>query len=326
MAGSFGLFGISLRGGGTYSMGNHILFGAYLGLFVTILVTGRHFYGHVLHRAAGRPTTDSVPGYCVWGARGCVLALAVFLSLLALTGLDWLHILLFTSFTLINFTVMSRLLAEAGLFSNAPMWSPAAIILSLAGIRLVGPMPMLLLGTLSYILVMPTREAMMPNVVNALRILQLRRVSPGRAAIWCVITLMVSLCVAIPVTFFWQYKGGTEYINTWSLRQPAQQPMQEALKVHQRLQAQGIHELSPDDSSWQQLAMLSPSGPHLVAIIAGFGLVLTFAYARLRFRNWPIHPILFATWTAAFPLNQVGFAWIYYALSGDIPKRYSIFG
>ncbi len=117
--------------------------------------------------------------------------------------------------------------------------------------------------------------------------------------------------------------------------------------------------------------MLSPSGPHLVAIIAGFGLVLTFAYARLRFRNWPIHPILFATWTAAFPLNQiassfligwlvkviieqfggqtsiakmrplmiglvagelisavfmVGFAWIYYALSGDIPKRYSIFG
>jgi hypothetical protein len=105
---------------------------------------------------------------------------------------------------------------------------------------------------------------------------------------------VVALLVAVPVTFFWIYSGGSTNMSDWSLTQAGKEPLNQALQVQQRLMTQGALESAEQVSGFARLTDMAPNWGILSAFGIGLGLVVLFSFLRLRFNGFPLHPVLFA--------------------------------
>ncbi|MGF1449064.1 MAG: DUF6785 family protein [Opitutales bacterium] len=294
--GTFIVYGTNLRGGGVFAADTFLLYGAYFGLFLMVLYTGRFFYKNVLFRAVGVRTPEKPASYAVWGMRVFLAAMTTFIVTIWMVGLEWQLAILFTLALLVVFTGMSRIIAETGLFWIQPLLFPAVLMLGLFGAQALGPEMILIMGLLGAIIIADPREAFMPYVINALKIVEQRQVSVGRSGGLLFAALLVGMMVAVPVTLFWQYNGGRPNIDDYAYTEMAPKAFKDTLQVQQRLDAQGMLEASREVSGWARLGAISPNPTSLTAFGAGVGLVLLFAFARLRFTKWPLHPVLFLTW------------------------------
>ena len=146
------------------------------------------------------------------------------------------------------------------------------------------------------ILVMDPRESLMPFMSNSLRLLELRRERLGRTALWCGAAVLLGLAVALPLTFYIQYDQGNAIWESWAEQCVPTMQFQNAIAVKRKLDAQGMLDSSLAYAGWERFRHLAPNAACLWGFAAGLVLVLLFSAARLRFRNWPLHPLLFVTW------------------------------
>ncbi len=295
--GTFTIYGTNLRGGGVFAADTFVLYGAYFGLFLMVLYTGRFFYKNVLFRAVGVRTPERPESYAVWGMRVFLASMLTFVVSIWLIGVDWQLAVIFMVAILVVFTGMSRIIAETGLFWIQPLLYPSVLLLGLFGAQALGPEMVLILGLLGVVIIADPREAFMPYIVNALKIVEQRKVSVGRSGGLLLGALVVGLMVAVPVTLYWQYNGGRPNIDDYAYTQMAPKAFKDTLQVQQRLDAQGMLEEAREVDGWARLGALSPNATSLTAFSTGLGLVLLFAFARLRFTRWPLHPVMFLTWT-----------------------------
>jgi hypothetical protein len=94
-----------------------MIMGAYFGMLLVLLYTGRQYYTAVFRRAFGFPAAEPVESSAIWGARFFMLGMTFFTVYCALNvGLDWPIALLFGLGCVAVYLVMGRLLAETGLF------------------------------------------------------------------------------------------------------------------------------------------------------------------------------------------------------------------
>jgi hypothetical protein len=70
-----------------------------------------------------------------------------------------------------------------------------------------------------------------------------------------------------------------------------------------RLEAQGNVERSRNLSGFERIANIRPTKEFMGAFGTGFVFVLIFAFLRLRFTKFPLHPLLFVVW-ATCPLSN----------------------
>ncbi len=298
-------YGVDVSGGGVYSGKNLLLAGIYLGLFAGILFTGRHYYLNVALRALGAPTRDRPIASSVWGARTFLAASIVLILLLVLADLDWQLAFLFVTGAFVIYVVMSRILAETGLFANDSGWFLHAVMLSLMGAEAIGPKALLILGFFTAMFFYrATRESLMPYVVNGLKLVDLQRAEVGKTARTCVLALLVGLAVAVPVTFFWHYDGGLVNVHGTPLNRSSVTPFREALQVKQHLESRGLLDESESLSGWSRFLHLSPDPKGLIFFLTGLTLVLSFTFLRLRLARWPFHTVLFATWVI-YPIGMM---------------------
>jgi hypothetical protein len=121
-SGTFATYGMSLmtavEGGGYLGLQPRafLLFGACVGIFLTLLYAGRNHYAAVLRgalwlRPRQRPTTADL-----WGARVFLGLSAAFVAQLVSVGIDWQLAILYTAILVVTATVSARLMAEGGLF------------------------------------------------------------------------------------------------------------------------------------------------------------------------------------------------------------------
>ena len=301
-------YGVDVTGGGLYSGKNLLLAGIYLGLFSGILFTGRYYYANVALHALGAPARDRPAASSVWGARVFMAASIVLVLLLVLADLDWQLALLFVIGAFVIYVVMSRILAETGLFANDSGWFIHAALLGLMGAEAVGPKALLILGFFTTMFFYrATRESLMPYVVNGLKLVDLQGAAVGKTARGCVLALIVGLAVAVPVSFFWHYDGGLVNNHGTPLYRASVVPFRDALEVKQHLEARGLLEESESLSGWSRFLHLSPDPKGLVFFLTGLTLVSTFTFLRLRLARWPLHPVLFATWVV-YPVGRMAVA------------------
>ena len=304
-------YGISVGGGGgTFSpnIQNFLVFGAYLGMLATIVYTGRHFYASIFRRAL-LPGGAEADDAAVWGGRVFLVGLLSFVSLVTAVGLDWQLAALYGLGTVLIFLVMARILAETGLFFIQVYWFPCAAIAGLMGARALGPEAMLILFLLSMVLLVDPREALMPFMVNSLALFDRRNVRVGRAATWCTVALIVGLAIALPLTIYWQYAKGLQQHDSWATRVVPQAPFLEAMKVTQKLTAQGSLEAAREVHGWARFAHLAPRRELVVSAALAFVAVLVLTYGHLRFPKWPLHPVLLLIW-ATYPARLMGFSFL----------------
>lgn len=291
-------YGIPVRAGGLQAphLEMFLFLGAYSAMLLVLMYTGRHYYGSVFRRAVFLPSRDVPEGQAVWGARVFLAGTLVFLLNLVVVGLDWPFALLYTAMTVMLFVVMGRVVAETGLFFNAPRFYPGAMLLGIFGAQALGPRIMLTMFVLSVIVAFCPVGALMPFLVNALKVVDLQGVKIGRTAVGCVVAVVLGLAVAVPVTLYFQYDRGADMADVWGTRRVPQSPFEQVLHVKHRLLAQGTLEESRARPLWRRVTGISPSRPCVVGFGISAGLVLLFTVARLRCRWWPIHPVVFLVW------------------------------
>jgi len=86
-------------------------------------------------------------------------------------------------------------------------------------------------------------------------------------------------------------------------------PHQQAARVQQQLDAQGILEKSNAVRGFGRLAAAAPRWEMLSWLGVGVVLVLACSMGRMRFPRWPLHPILFLVWNS-YPAKALGFSFL----------------
>lgn len=304
-------YGVQVYAGHTGSLESFFLFGSCVGVVASVLYFGRGFYGRVLLRALGRahPAEDTVevPFYSILGARLAFVGLVLFLAILISTGLDWQIAVLALVFVLVASITMSRVLAETGFFFLGIYYSLPALFAAIFGGQALGAQVLVILSLLGTVLTHEPRGAFMPYIVNALKLLEFQRASITRVTPWALLAVVLGFCVSVPMTLYFQYRGGNLNIDEWAVNSAARRMFDEPLEITQQLQAKGALETAGSATGWARFGQLQPEPGYLVCMAAGLGFVLLFYYLRLRFVKWPLHPILFVVWsgwsTAVFAMS-----------------------
>jgi hypothetical protein len=310
-------YGISIDNGsdiayvhGKVSPTGSMVMGAYIGILLMLLYTGRHYYIGVLKsafkirgraRAGGADIAAGAGGVeatSVNGARIFILSMVVLTVYLSTIGrMDWQLTVLLLGMLTAMFVVMSRIVAETGLFFvTQHYFLPVAMFMGFLGPKAFGPMPLILTFMFTLAFAPDTREALMPFLTNSFKLLDMRKVSTGKVVPAILIALLLGLAVALPVTLYFQYDQGVDKMGGWETWWVPLIPFQEMTNLQQRLAPDGGLAQAEALHGWARFAHLSPS-PKMVATFAvGLALVLLFSFARLRWTKWPLHPVLFLVW------------------------------
>ncbi len=295
--------------------GNALRFGAYAGLTLMILYFGRHYYLHVVGRAAGlaKPSPD-VPAYAVWALRGLVLCtLAIVYLLAAYASLSPLLAVMLIACVLMVFLVQARLNAETGLFYAQPMWFPSVILAGLLGVQGIGPESLIILGFASLVFMADPRESIGPYIVNALRLGErMGKASPARLAPILIVVSVVGLAVAFTVTLTIQYNRGFRPDDGWAEMLP-RLTLDYVSSAINELHARGELGDTVNMSAMDHLRNARPDAGVVGWALLGLALVWICAVARLRLPWWPIHPVLFVVW-GTYPMTHFAFSFFLAAL------------
>lgn len=273
-----------------------ILFGANVGLFLALLYTGRHYYLEVTKAALGLGRKHTLDPAAVWGCRVFLGLTVAFVVQMTLAGIDWQLSLLYTLILVIFYVVMTRIICESGLFHLQSNIFPCAILWGVFGANSLGASTLLMMQVISLILVCDPRESLMPFMSNSLKLLDLRQGKLGATANWSAAAMVMGLVLGLAVTLYIQYDRGNSIWEGWAEQAVPTMQFTNALAVKRKLIAQGTLESSEAMSGWTRFANMSPNTICMYGFAAGFVLVLLFSAARLRFRWWPLHPLLFVTW------------------------------
>ena len=284
-----------------------LLFGAYVGMGLMIIYTGRKYFSQVFLRALGsRSKAGAVESSAVWGARIFLLAGAACVVTMHLMGLNWpLAAFIFLLFTTL-FTVMSRICAETGLFFIQPGWQAAGVMLGLLGASAMGPRMLTVSILLCLVITIDPRECLMPFIVNALRIAENAKVPRGRLTALMGGTLAIGLVAGLVMVLWLQYDRGVGLNYRWATSSVPTMGFNLLKTKIQLLNTEGVLEESIAQSGWDRIRSIRPKRSFMIFMGSGFLLFTACALLRLRFSKWPLHPVLFLVWFT-YPLMQ--FAW-----------------
>jgi hypothetical protein len=271
-------------------------FGAYAGMALTLLYTGRQYFRRVVQAGFGLPVMGSKPeSASVWWFRVMIVCLVLSVWMLTRIGLGWPFALLLVLITLLMYAVLARISAETGLFFLHSWWLPSGVLLGLLGGVCLGPQYLFVAVVASIILIIDPRECLMPFMVNAFKICEDQRIPRGRVAAISAVVLAIALAGAVVVSLMLEYNRGMapDYWANHSVAQMAPELVNHEVET---LKFQGTLEKSVSMGLLQRLRHIRPDREFPRTMAIGFLLFIACALCRLRFAWWPIHPVLFLVW------------------------------
>ncbi|MCJ7544966.1 MAG: hypothetical protein MUP47_10485 [Phycisphaerae bacterium] len=273
-------------------------FGSCLGIALVLAKTGRQYYWQVLKGAFGARRQDEVDHHAIWACRFLILAAGGAAAILVALGLDWPLAVLLILLILLFYLTAARFSAEAGLFFITSLWQPAAVMVGLIGGFALGPKGIIIIGLMMMIFAHDPREALMPFVVNALKIGQNVGIRPGRIGPSAVAVYVMALAVAMPTMLWASYKLGAGSAKRYEAENKTWSKLtyNAAEKAMTEMSNRGELEQSIHLGTAQRLSRMRPDKLFLYSAGAGLVIVLVFSTLRLRYTWWPIHPIMFCVW------------------------------
>lgn len=268
--------------------------GAYFGMFAVLLHAGRQYYKSVFRQCLFLSSDDTVEPAALWGSRLFLLGMALAVFQLMTVGVDWPMAVLYLIGMLVIFTVMSRLLAEAGVFFLQACFYPCVVIWGFMGAEAAGINQLLTLSIVSGLLLIETRETMMPFFMSGICLVDRLKVKIGRTSFWGGVALVLGLLTALPIVLRIQYQRGVFNASEWwNTNYIPRLPYNVNSELAGKLDSQGLLDASIASSGWHHFVNLSPDMVFVTGFLATFGLVLLFSFLRYRFAWWPLHPLLF---------------------------------
>jgi hypothetical protein len=282
---------------------NLLLFGAYAGAALMILYVGRRHYLNVAASALGWRRHAETPAYAMWAARALAVCVVLAVAVLSAAGLDWPLSLLLVLLVLLIFVIITRINVETGAFFIQTSWMPVGVLTALFEIQAIGPTAFVVMAIATLLIVGDPREALMPFLANGLHMTsQIGDTPPRRVAPALATMVVAGFVAALCATLYFQYNLGINQHDRWATESMPSMPFR-ALTTH--LAELSAHdELAPATaiSGWQRFAAMRPKPETLLWLGLGMTLVIACAVARLRLPWWPLHPVLFLTWST-FPMH-----------------------
>ena len=297
VTGALLLAGIKVQGGVLTPSGGGCLFaGAWTGIGLMLLYTGRRLYAGAMLKALFLKHGDQVKDYGVWGTRIFLVGVTAFVAMLVFAGLDWPLAILYSVGLVMIFLVLSRLVAETGVYLVHPYFDPGLILFAFLGMEAIGPRNYLIVAFLTGVVLMCPTSALMPYVMQGLKIVDLKGAAPGRSLGIGVVALLIGFAIAVPAALYFQYDLGVYNATSedrWVTEQMPRYSIDGALRTREKYQpAGGYPAVQP--SGLAIFGKMQPDGTLVFYFVLAVGLVLLFSAARLRFRWWPFHPVMFA--------------------------------
>ncbi len=289
--------------------------GSYTAYTLMLLYTGRFYYGNLLKRAffIGKSKLNDVtdapgPG-AVMGVRILIISTIALVLLTIRLGLSWPIAIFTIILMLITFLIVARISAETGLFFIQPGWQPAGTLVALFGSYAIGPTALLIATLVCNILCIDQSQALMPYLINGLKLSDNTKVSPVKTTHATFITYLVGIALAITVVIVASYDYGTPANYHWSFYRIPTNPIRAADPVLLQLKATDTLEASEALTGLQRITNIKPTAAFLWAAGVGFFGVVIFSVLRLRTRWWPIHPCMFLIW-ATYPISVMSHAFL----------------
>ena len=287
-------YGIVLRTGDHMSVKiEAFLFtGGYFGILLMLLYTGRHYYWNVFRRSLFLRADDrTVEEYATWGMRAFMVGTGLFIVQLVVVGLDWQLAVLYTGLALMVYIVVSRTIAETGAFHIGTEIFPGAILIGFFGASALGPQAIIIMFLVSVVVLVAPGWSPMPFIVQGFKLADMSGVDVAKIAKWSVLTLVLCVAIAVPITIYWQYDQGAP-VGGWP-HMVSTFPFENMVKIKHQLSAQGLLEQAESVHGWARFARLTPNFPCVAAFFIALGICLAIGICRLRFANWPFHPVVF---------------------------------
>ncbi len=265
--------------------------GAYIGMFVMIIYTGRSYYSGVFKRSLRIKTDVQVADEAVMGARLFMICSVAFCTILVIAGVDWLLAILFTVLCYAMYLAIGRVIAESGYIFIQPFWAPVTLLIGFFGYKAMGWQAALLLLFVSAATMMDTREPLIGYFLNGFKLIDSHRLSIRKGAKYSIIALVVALAVAVPVTLYLNYDEGNALKKSWA-SYAGKAPFQSALAMKQKLSSQGVLDEQGSATGLARLIQIRPDRASMIGFGTMFLLFLGLSALRLRIPYWPLHPVL----------------------------------
>ena len=302
--------GLNINDGGYFAPNpqKFMIFGAFLMTALIVVYIGRDYYKRVVMAAVGAGKGgQKIERHAIIGLWLAVVATIVAIAWITQLGLDWQISTLYILFTLMCFFILSRILAETGLFFVQAYWLPCTILIGALGTQALGTSTMITLLLLSMVLLVDPREAFMPFIVNVLRVSDRKKVKLPAMSGGIMVAVVVGLLFCTWLTVGLHYRYGGPMMDVWATAMVPVMPFDTVIKEHQRLEAQGTREQADAISGFARFGAAKPQETDFSIFFAlGMGLVLLCTMARLRWTWWPLHPVAFLIWAS---MPAYAFAW-----------------
>jgi hypothetical protein len=276
-----------------------LLFGAFVGAAAMVLYTGRHYYLNTMKASFGLRTREAIPQSSVWGGRALVAGTSLFVVLLVSKGTPLFIAVMYVCLMLMIHMIIGRVVAETGMFFIGTGWAvtmiPTAVLVAFLGPRCVSPEITFLLCMVCMIFTVDVREALIPFLLNTFRLFNIKKISIERRTPLLGIALVVGLAVALPMTFYCLYRFGVHHMNYWWVTKwlPSH-PGREAKTFMLALEARGQLTGALNQDLFTRLSVIKPMAwGYFGWAAAGLVLYVGVSMCRLRFRSWPLHPVMF---------------------------------
>ncbi len=284
---------------------NLLRFGAYVGMFLIILYTGRRYYVRVAAGMVGLPRGEETPGYAIWAGRGLALTLLGSVLVLKTSGLGWGASAALVALAILIMVVMTRIVVETGAFFMQPHWMPSGVLAGLFGFDYLGPTSFIVLSIASLLMVGDPRETLMPYLANALRVAdRAGNTPPTRIAPWMGVMILAGFLVAGTTTLYVQYRFGLSRVAEWTKTTLPTMSFNQLEQFAAEAAATGtLASATAGEGAFAPVEGVYPWA------LAGLVLVVATAAARMRLAWWPIHPVLFLVW-GTYPINHFAFSFL----------------
>ena len=277
-------------------------FGSFTGMMLVLLYTGRRYYGGLIRQSLGFGSGERAEASAVWGLRLAVVSFAGGVAILVSMGLEWTLAVGALGLLLVIYVVVSRMSAEAGQFDIRAAWMPIGVVTNLVGAPMLGPQAFMIIAFFSMIMVNNTQSALMPYLVNGLKIADDQGVKPSRVAPGILSVLVLGVVVSVPVFMWTNYNFGSGNNDGWAGRHLPNLLFTASNRTITELRVSGQLEDYQQYGPLERLMHIQPENRFVFCAVLGLALVGSLSVLRMRFHWWPLHPILmlaFGSWTAA---------------------------
>ena len=222
---------------------------------ILVLYLGRRYYLSTLKQALFIKSGDIVEKHVVNGMRIFLVLVPLLFIQLVRAGLEWPFAIIYIAGLFMFFIMISRVMAETGIFYIQPFFMPSGIVWALFGASAIGTRQLMILLMLCLTFVIDPRETLLPFISGSLKVNDDQSLKLGKATTACALAMILGLAVAIPTTLFLQYTYGVPWVDSWSAQVVPKMPCDNVNVVAQRLIQQDQLEKAVNYTTWRDSSM-----------------------------------------------------------------------